>query len=162
MVLTTIINELEISKRTLFFSVIGQTYYFLIAFFLFNPDSINQLDELFLIDINFFLILSASLVMSLIWFVMNVSISVILLLLSYTNHRDSNPSEIFINAMICSIGFLTGAMLLNYALEYDFKHFIAYAFTFIAVRILWCVIKYLIVKNRSLVIPNNCIFFTLK
>ena len=151
MVLTTIIKELEISKRTLLFSVIGQTYYFLIAFFLFNPDSINQLDELFLVDIKFYLILSASVLMSLIWFFMNVSISVILLLLSYSTHRYNSPSEIFINAMIWSIGYLTIAMLLNYVLEYDFKHFIAYAFTFIAIRILWCVIKYLIIKNRKFV-----------
>ena len=152
MVLTTIIKELEISKRTLLFSVIGQTYYFLIAFFLFNPDSINQLDELFLVDIKFYLILSASVLMSLIWFFMNVSISVILLLLSYSTHRYNSPSEIFINAMIWSIGYLTIAMLLNYALEYDFKHFIAYAFTFIAARILWSVIKYLIIKKRNFVI----------
>ncbi len=50
----SIIRELQIGKRTIFFSVLGQTYYFLIAFFLFKSELINRLDENFIFDIKFY------------------------------------------------------------------------------------------------------------
>lgn len=150
MILNTIIKEIEISKKTLFFSVSGQTYYFLIAFFLFNPKAINLLDELFLLDVKFYIVLLGSFIMSMIWFLMNVSVSIILLILSYTdvNYLKSS-SEVYVNSMICSIGYLTCAMLLTFLFDYNFKCFVAYSFAFIVVRILWNVIKYLILKKRS-------------
>lgn len=140
--INTLIKDLDISKKVLFFSVLGQTYYFLIAFFLFKPETINHLDELFLLDLKFYLILFGSFLMSLIWFMMNVCVSVILLLLSYSNYIYSHsPSEVYVKSMICSIGYLTCAMLLTFLLDYDFKHFILYAFTFVSIRILLFLIK---------------------
>lgn len=142
MIFNTIIKDLEITKKTLIFSVLGQTYYFLIAFSLFNPDLINQLDERFLIDLKFSYILLASFIMSFIWFFMNVCLASIELLFSYANNRfNTNSSAVFINAMISSIGYLTVVMLLNYIFEHDFKHFIIYAFTFAAIRFIWLLIK---------------------
>lgn len=144
-----VIKELKINKRTMFFSVIGQTYYFLIAFFLFKPELFDLIDENYFFDIKFYMILVLCLLMSLIWFLMNVSISTILLLFSSTSHKQiENPSSIFINSMICSIGYLTFAMILNFLLDYDFKYFISFSFSFIAIRIIWVMTKTFFFKRK--------------
>lgn len=137
-----LVKELKINKRTMFFSVVGQTYYFLIAFFLFKPDLFNLIDENYFFDIKFYSIIGISFLMSVIWFLMNVSISALLLMFSSKNNKYlGNPSGVFINSMICSIGYLTFAMLLNFFLDYDFKHFISFSFSFIAIRIIWVITK---------------------
>ncbi|NJM78976.1 MAG: hypothetical protein HC854_03885 [Flavobacterium sp.] len=150
MILNTIIKDIEINRKTLFFLVLGQTYYFLIAFFLFNPNAINLLDELFLLDYKFYLVLFGSFVLSILWFLMNISVSVISLLLPNSNLLNSKSlSEVFVNSMIYSIGYLTLAMLITFLLDYNFKHFIVYSFTFITTRILWRVIKCVTFKKRN-------------
>lgn len=138
----TIIEDLKINKRTVFFSVLGQTYYFLIAFFLFKQDLFLMIDDNYLLDVKFYFILGASFLMSLMWFLMNISVSTILLIFSNKNNRYiGNPSGIFINSMICSIGYLTFAMLINFLLDYDFKYFISFSFSFIAIRVIWAISK---------------------
>lgn len=144
-----LVRELKINKRTIFFSVLGQTYYFLIAFFLFKPDLFDLIDENYFFDIKFYFVIGISFIMSLIWFLMNVSISTILLMFSSKNNKYvRNPSGIYINAMICSIGFITFAMLLNFILDYDFKHFISFSFSFIAIRVLWAMTKSLFIDKK--------------
>ncbi|VXB06040.1 conserved membrane hypothetical protein [Flavobacterium sp. 9AF] len=142
----TIIKDLKINKKTIFFSVLGQTYYFLIAFFLFRPDYLQLIDENYFLDFNFYFLILVSFFMSIIWFLMNISVTAILLLLS----NKENTSSLFINAMICSIGYLTFAMVLNFLLDYDFRHFISFAFSFIAIRIIWTIIR-MFLFNKSLV-----------
>lgn len=146
-----VIKELKINKRTMFFSVIGQTYYFLIAFFLFKPELFDLIDENYFLDIKFYMIIGICLLMSVIWFLMNVSMSTILLLISDTTKKQiENPSSIFINSMICSIGYLTFAMILNFLLDYDFKYFISFSFSFIAIRIIWGITKSLFIKRKMI------------
>ena len=145
----SIIRELQISKKTIFLSVLGQTYYFLIALFLFKSDLINKLDENFLFDIKFYYVIGISFLMSGFWFLVNIGISSFVLMFhpSSVKYID-NPSGVFINSMISSIGYLSGAMLLNFILDYDFIHFVAYAFSFIAIKILWVVWKTLLSKKN--------------
>jgi hypothetical protein len=147
----TIIEDLKINKRTIFFSVLGQTYYFLIAFFLFKHDLFLMIDDNYLLDVKFYFIIGASFLMSLMWFLMNISVSTILLIFSNKNNKYiGNPSGIFINSMICSIGYLTFAMLINFLLDYDFKYFISFSFSFIAIRVIWAISKSLFL-HRSFV-----------
>ncbi len=153
MYLVSLIEDLKINKRTVFLAIAGQTYYFLIAFFLFKQDFLLLIDENYFFDKNFYYVMGISFVMSFIWFFMNICVSTVLLL--FTDHKRSikylgNPSGIFINSMICSIGYLTFAMLINFLLDYDFKHFISFSFSFIAVRIVWSMIKSLFF-NKSFV-----------
>lgn len=71
---------------------------------------------------------------------MNIALTMSLLLFSNTNEEQS-PSDIFISSMIYSIGFLSCALLINYLLDYDFKHFVAYSYLFVAIRIIWVFIS---------------------
>ncbi|CAM4142692.1 MULTISPECIES: hypothetical protein [Flavobacterium] len=145
----SIIRELQIGKRTIFFSVLGQTYYFLIAFFLFKSELINRLDENFIFDIKFYYMIGISFLMSSIWFFINVGISSFVLMFHPSSIKYiDNPSGVFINSMISSIGYLSCAMLLNFILDYDFKHFLAYAFSFIAIKILWVIGKNLFTRRN--------------
>lgn len=156
MSLISIIKELQISKKTIFFSVLGQTYYFLIAFFLFKGELIDMLDERLLYDKHFYYIFCISFIMSSFWFLINVSISAFVLMFHHSNTKyNDNPSGIFINSMFCSIGYLSCSMLLNFLLDYDFEYFIIYSFSFISIRVLWVIMKSLILKK------NHFKFYTL-
>ncbi len=144
-----LLQDLRINRKTMFFSVLGQTYYFLIAFFLFKQDFLLLIDENYLLDVNFYYVMGISFFMSLIWFLMNISVSAILLLFSdKVSNYAANPSGLFINSMICSIGYLTFAMLLNFLLDYDYKHFISFSFSFVAIRVVWVMFKTFFFNKR--------------
>lgn len=131
-------NKMIVSPKTFFLSILGLAYYFLIAIFLFRVDLVDKVESPLLLDLDFYFIVFISILLSCSWFLMNYFLTHFLLIYKLQNKRKSEP-DLFISTMICSIGYLSCALLINYILDYDFGHFIAYAFLFLAIRIIWAV-----------------------
>lgn len=138
------VHELQISAKTALLSVFGQAHYFLIAIFLFRYDLVEKIDNRLLLDINFYYIILISLAFSSLWFAMNVCISTMIPVICAKKNQNS---DIYFNSMVCSVGYLSGALLLTYILDYDFYHFIAYAFMFVALRLCWAFFRLIIEKK---------------
>lgn len=138
------VHELQISAKTALLSVFGQAHYFLIAIFLFRYDLVEKIDNRLLLDINFYYILLISFTFSALWFAMNVSIS---MMTPFICAKRNQYSDIYFSSMVCSVGYLSAALLLAYILDSDFYHFIAYAFMFIALRLCWTIFKLMIQKK---------------
>lgn len=61
------IKDFHITTKTSIFSVLGMSYYFFIAIYLFKVDLVDKIENSLLLDINFYLILLTSLSLSFAW-----------------------------------------------------------------------------------------------
>lgn len=137
-------NKIEwfsIDSKAVLFSVFGLSYYFLIAIVLFKPNFIEKINNKLFFDINFYYILLLSICMSFAWLIMNVVLTKFLLVFNQEK-KEENQTDVFINSMFYSVGFLSCALLLNFILDYDFRYFIAYAYLFLSLRIIWVILKF--------------------
>lgn len=135
------IDGFKMNSKAALFSIFGLSYYFLIAIVLFKPDFIEKVNNALLLDVNFYYLIVLSISLSLAWFVMNLVLTKFLLLFNQ-NEVIKNQTDVFINSMFYSVGYLSCALLINYILDYDFRHFVAYAYLFLSLRIIWVVVKY--------------------
>lgn len=135
------IEYLRVNSKAVLFSVVGLAYYFIIAIILFKPEFLDKISHAMLFDANFYLLLIISVCLSLAWLIMNVVLTKFLLQFDQ-NEKAKSETDVFINSMFYSVGYLSCALLLNYILDYDFRHFVAYAYLFLSLRIIWVVIKY--------------------
>ncbi|MFD2891723.1 hypothetical protein ACFS5J_06835 [Flavobacterium chuncheonense] len=133
------VHELQISTKTALLSVFGQAHYFLIAFFLFKHNMVDQVENPFLLDFDFYMIILTSLVFSLVWFIVNICISSILPI--YSIQPNASEKDVYFSSMSFSIGCLTLALILTFLLDSNFYIFIAFAYMFIAFKIVWSVFK---------------------
>ncbi len=137
-------NKIEwfsIDSKAVLFSVFGLSYYFLIAIVLFKPSFIDRINNRLLLDINFYYILFFSICLSFAWLIMNVVLTRFLLFFNQEK-KVNNLTDVFINSMFYSVGYLSCALLLNYILDYDFRYFVAYAYLFLSLRIIWVILKF--------------------
>lgn len=131
----------NIESKAVLFSVLGLAYYFLIAIILFKPSFIDKINNKILLDINFYYILFLSVCLSFAWLVMNMVLTKFLL--AFNQERvEQSQTDIFINSMFYSVGYLSCALLVNYILDYDFRYFVAYAYLFLSLRIIWVILKF--------------------
>lgn len=135
------IDGFKMNSKAALFSIFGLSYYFLIAIVLFKPDFIEKVNNALLLDVNFYYLIVLSISLSFAWFVMNLVLTKFLLLFNQ-NEVIKNQTDVFINSMFYSVGYLSCALLINYILDYDFRHFVAYAYLFLSLRIIWVVVKY--------------------
>ncbi|AWM14154.1 hypothetical protein NHF50_09875 [Flavobacterium sp. NRK F10] len=140
----------RLSYPKIVLSIFGQAHYFLIAIFLFKHDLIDELDSPLLLDFDFYFILLLSVLFSITWFLMNISLTTVLLFLSH-DKKYEDGSAIFINTMFYSIAYLTISLVLNYFMGLGFKHFVVLAYSFLALKIVWNVLKgkFKITNNKS-------------
>lgn len=131
----------SIDSKAVLFSVFGLSYYFLIAIVLFKPNFIEKVNNRLIFDINFYYILMLSICLSFAWLIMNVVLTKFLLIFNQEKKED-NQTDVFINSMFYSVGFLSCALLLNFILDYDFRYFVAYAYLFLSLRIIWVILKF--------------------
>ncbi|MBW6481617.1 MAG: hypothetical protein K0B10_01020 [Vicingaceae bacterium] len=69
---------------------------------------------------------------------MNISLTFLVIAFAEkVSKADSEPHELYVASIIYSIVYLSGAIILNYNLHYDFNHFLLYSYSFILVRIVW-------------------------
>lgn len=131
----------NIESKAVLFSVLGLAYYFLIAIILFKPSFIDKINNKILLDINFYYILFLSVCLSFAWLVMNMVLTKFLLAFNQEREEQSQ-TDVFINSMFYSVGYLSCALLVNYILDYDFRYFVAYAYLFLSLRIIWVILKF--------------------
>lgn len=131
----------NIESKAMLVSILGLAYYFLIAIILFKPSFIDKINNKILLDINFYYILFLSVCLSFAWLVMNMVLTKFLL--AFNQERvEQSQTDIFINSMFYSVGYLSCALLVNYILDYDFRYFVAYAYLFLSLRIIWVILKF--------------------
>lgn len=131
----------SIDSKAMLFSILGLSYYFLIAIILFKPSFIDKINNKILLDINFYYILFLSLCLSFVWLIMNMILTKFLL--AFNQERvEQSQTDLFINSMFYSVGYLSCALLINYILDYDFRYFVAYAYLFLSIRIIWVILKF--------------------
>ncbi len=131
----------NIESKAMLVSILGLAYYFLIAIILFKPSFIDKINNKILLDINFYYILFLSVCLSFAWLVMNMVLTKFLL--AFNQERvEQSQTDVFINSMFYSVGYLSCALLVNYILDYDFRYFVAYAYLFLSLRIIWVILKF--------------------
>src|SRR5690606_12890757 len=131
----------NIESKAMLVSILGLAYYFLIAIILFKPSFIDKINNKILLDIDFYYILFLSVCLSFAWLVMNMVLTKFLL--AFNQERvEQSQTDVFINSMFYSVGYLSCALLINYILDYDFRYFVAYAYLFLSLRIIWVILKF--------------------
>lgn len=133
-------KELHIGLRTTFMTILCQMPFFFVAIFLFKHNLIDKISIYPLIDMDFWFLISLCFCFSLTWFLMNVSLTFLVVAFAdKVSKTDSEPYELYIASMIYSIIYLSLAIILNYYLHYDFNNFLLYSYSFILARIVWVV-----------------------
>lgn len=135
------IDDFKLNSKAALFSIFGLSYYFLIAIILFKPNFIEKVNNALLLDVNFYFLIMLSVCLSFAWFIMNIVLTKFLMLFNQ-NELVKSQTDVFVNSMFYSVGYLSCALLINYILDYDFRHFVAYAYLFLSLRIIWVVVKY--------------------
>lgn len=136
-----ITNKNNFDYKIGIFASIGLTYYFFTSLILFRPSFVKTLQHQFLFEVDFYLLIILSFIMAVFWLIINIVLSMFLIYFNQ-NIKYKNSSDVFLNSIFYSVGFLSVALLISYILDYDFRHFIAYANMFLSVRILLVILKF--------------------
>ena len=142
-------KELHIGLRTSVLTILCQMLFFFVAIFLFKHNLIDNISIYPLIDMDFWFLISLCFCFSLTWFLMNISLTfLIVAFVNKVSKTDSEPHELYIASMIYSMVYLSGAIILNYNLHYNFNHFLFYSYSFVFIRIIWIIFWTFILRKH--------------
>lgn len=123
------IKKIQINKAAVLLFVLGQTYYFLIAFFLFKSKLILKNNDDF--DMNFMRVVPVCLLLSFLWFILNALGNVFqyrpLNDLSINDESFKCMNKCLIKVMIQSICLLSLSMMINVLLDKSLEYFFLFA-----------------------------------
>ncbi len=132
-------KELNIGIKTTILTILSQIPFFFISVYLFKHELIDKIGSKLLSDIDLYFLVSICFGFSLIWFFVNVILT--MLIADYRDKHDkvkTKTETVYVLTMIYSIGYLSIAIIVNYYyLKSSFHCFLAYAFSFIVVKIIW-------------------------
>lgn len=130
------IESFLIASKVKVLSILGLTYYFVVATTLFSPDLISNISNSILFDLNFFKVLLLCFFMAFMWYFSNYFSNYFIF--KKINNQDQ---DFDLNILKQSILFITLAFVINLILGYNFLIFLIIAYSIFLIRTLWIFIN---------------------
>ena len=131
-------DELHVTYKSTFFTILALMPYYFVCIYLFNQPLIKKISANPLVDMDFWFIISLCFSLSLSWFIMNLILSLIIsFIFDKWFNDDSSIEDIFKITVVYSIGYLGISVFLNNSFNFSLYDFILITYSFVIFRIIW-------------------------